>query len=403
MQIKNIYLYLHKFVKMFIPRRLAIRLQDLREKFPILSLTGPRQSGKTTLLRNLFPDYQYVSLENPDQLAFAQQDPRKFLERYDRYVIFDEAQRVPELFNYLQGKVDADNVMGQYILSGSQNYLLLRNISQSLAGRVALFKLFPFSFSELESGGWLGERWEDVAFTGFYPQVFDRTLLPQDFYPNYFETYVQRDVRDLQAVQSLTAFRNFVRLCAGRVGQVINYQTIAADAGVSPVTAKAWLSILESSHLVFYLPPYFKNFNKRISKSPKLYFHDTGLVCYLLGLKNADDLLTHYARGNLFENLVLAELVKQAYQRGWSADLYFWRESNGHEVDLLSEHGTKLRIGEIKSSSTINTSFFSNLLYLTELTGESLEQAYLIYGGSERQTRSVGEVCGWRHLEGLLA
>jgi len=388
---------------MFVHRQIEARIRELGTKFPIISVTGPRQSGKTTMLRTLFPEYRYVSLENPDDQDFAMQDPRRFLATYNRYVILDEAQRVPQLFNYLQGKVDEDRIPGQYILSGSQNYLLMEKISQSLAGRVALFKLFPFSFSELESAGWMPPTPEEAIFKGFYPRVFDQNLLPRDFYPNYFETYVQRDVRQLTAVQDLVQFRNFVRLCAGRIGQPINYQTLASDSGVSPVTAKAWLGILETSHIAFLLPPYFRNFSKRISKTPKLYFYDVGFAAYLLGITASGDLTAHFARGQLFENLMIAEFVKRQFQSGWSSDLYFWQESNGREIDLLSEQNGVLTAVEIKSAATINSAFFDNLIYFQKQAGaEQPIRSYLIYSGKESQERSAANVRGWLDLDGIF-
>jgi predicted AAA+ superfamily ATPase len=378
-----------------ITRTLASRLKDLLTKFPILSLTGPRQSGKTTLLRQLFPDYRYVSLENPDELDFALSDPRRFLDTYAGQVIFDEVQRAPKLFNYLQQRVDESRKMGQYILSGSQNFLLMKGITQSLAGRVAIFRLFPFSFGELQAVDLLATTPERAMFTGFYPPIFDRELYPSDFYANYFETYVQRDVRELQAVQNLTLFRTFVRLAAGRVGQPINYQKLASDAGVSSTTAREWLSILETSHLVFMLPPYYKNFSKRLIKSPKLYFYDVGLVCYLLGIKREEELITHHFRGNLFENMLVAELVKQGHNRNAPGELYFWQESNGHEIDILLEKSGGVLIGEIKSAATINASFFDNLAWFQQQTDVPVLDAYLWYAGNDSQTRSKATVVPW--------
>lgn len=373
------------------------------EKFPVVSVTGPRQSGKTTLLRELFPDYRYVSLENPDLQDFALEDPRRFLDTYDQQVIFDEVQRVPHLFNYLQGKVDEDRITGQYILSGSQNYLLMEGITQSLAGRVALFKLFPFSFSELRNVDLMPKTLEKAIFQGFYPRVYDKQLLPRDFYPNYLETYVQRDVQQLTAVQDLRLFRNFVRLCAGRIGQPLNYQTLASDTGISPVTAKAWIGILETSHIIFLLPPYFRNFAKRISKTPKLYFYDVGFASNLLGVATPDDLIAHFARGNLFENLIIAEIVKQRFQTDWSPDLYYWRESNRHEIDLLTERSGKIIAAEIKSAATINASFFDNLQFFEKhVAGEMAVESFLIYGGLERQDRSAASVRGWQDLGGVF-
>ncbi|HMQ63168.1 MAG TPA: ATP-binding protein [Flavilitoribacter sp.] len=387
---------------MFVHRKIEGRIREMCGKFPIISLTGPRQSGKTTLLRELFPEYRYISLENPDLHDFALEDPRRFLATYDQYVIFDEAQRVPHLFNYLQGKVDEDRITGQYILSGSQNYLLMERITQSLAGRVALFKLFPFSYAELRSSKLMPDSVEQAIFQGFYPRIYDQDLNPGDFYPNYLETYVQRDVQQLTAVQDLRLFRNFIRLCAGRIGQPLNYQTLASDTGISSVTAKAWVGILEASHVIFLLPPYFRNFAKRISKTPKLYFYDVGFAANLLKVSSPDDLIAHFARGNLFENLIIAEILKQRYQTEWSPELYYWRESNGREIDLLAERNGKIVAAEIKSSSTLNSSFFENLLFFKKYTAEMPVESYLLYGGEDRQDRSAAFVRGWNDLEGIF-
>jgi len=389
---------------MFAHRAIQGRIREMCSKFPIVSVTGPRQSGKTTLLRHLFPDYRYVSLENPDYQDFALQDPRRFLSTYDRFVILDEAQRVPLLFNYLQGKVDEDRIPGQYILSGSQNYLLMERITQSLAGRVALFKLFPFTFEELRSANWMPDTPDKAIFQGFYPRIFDEGISPRDFYPNYFETYLQRDVRQLTAVQDLVQFRNFVRLCAGRIAQPVNYQTLASDAGISPVTAKAWLGVLETSYICFLLPPYFGNFAKRLSKTPKLYFYDAGLAANLLGIKTSDDLVAHFARGPLFENMVVAEYIKQQYENSWQPDLYFWRESSGHEIDLLLEQNGVFTIAEIKSAATINPSFFDNLRFFQKHAPAGAEvRSYLVYGGTAPQKRSAADVRGWNDLKGVFS
>jgi predicted AAA+ superfamily ATPase len=388
---------------MIVKRNIEDRLREMTRKFPIVSLTGPRQSGKTTLLRSMFPEYRYVSLENPDIQDFALQDPRRFLENYDRYVILDEVQRVPHLFNYLQQKVDDDRISGQYLLSGSQNFLLMESITQSLAGRVALFKLFPFSFSELLKAGWMSDSLEDTIFKGFYPRIFSSVISPLDYYPNYFETYLQRDVRQLTAVQDLVIFRNFVRLCAGRIGQPLNVQSLSSDAGISPPTAKAWIGVLEASHICFLLPPYFHNYSKRLAKSPKLYFTDVGLAANLLGITSAQDLQTHFSRGHLFENLIVSEVIKQGYEKDWNPQLYYWKESNGHEIDVLSETKTGYTIAEIKSSSTLNNSFFRNIQFFQKHSDpEKQLQSWLIYGGNESQKRDNATVRPWYDLDGIF-
>ncbi len=271
-----------------------------------MALTGPRQSGKTTLLKELFKDYRYISLENPDIRAFATDDPTSFLNEYSENVILDEVQRVPSLFSYIQTKVDESKKMGQYILSGFQNFHLFNSITQTLAGRVALFKLLPLDFEELKAVELLESDYPQALFKGFYPAIFDRDIDPKIFYANYIQTYVEKDVTELLNVKDLKAFRTFLGLCAGRAGQLLNVSALAKDCNISQPTAKAWLSILESSYLIFLLPPYHQNFNKRLVKSPKLYFYDTGLLCYLLGIKSANEIILDRLKGNLFESLILA-------------------------------------------------------------------------------------------------
>ena len=381
-----------------IARIITERVKVLLTKFPIVSLTGPRQSGKTTLLKKILPHYQYVSLENPDTLEFATSDPRRFLDTYAENVIFDEVQQAPLLFNYLQQRVDDAQQMGQYVLSGSQDFLLMRGITQSLAGRVAIVKLFPLSFGELQAAHLMPQQTEKAMFTCFYPSIYDRAIAPTDFYANYFETYIQRDVRALQAVQNLSLFRTFVRLAAGRIGQPLNYQKLATDAGISNSTAQAWLSILETSHLVFMLPPYFKNFNKRLTKTPKLYFYDVGLTCYLLGIRHSDDLITHHYRGNIFENMLVAELLKQQYNQGQSPELYFWQESNGHEIDVLKPEAEGIIIGEIKSAGTVSGSFFEQLAWFQKQSDVPVLRSYLWYAGQETQLRTQATVKPWSEV-----
>lgn len=381
---------------MFIPRQLNEALSRLRTKFPILAVTGPRQSGKTTLLRHIFSDYQYVTLENPDIRERALTDPKGFLNTWSNKVIFDEIQQAPQLFSYLQSKVDEDRQMGQFILSGSQNFQLLQSITQSLAGRVALFKLMPFSFKELEGSQLLAAHWHEAAFRGFYPALFDRNIEPPDFYVNYIETYLERDVRQLLNVRDLRQFRLFLKLCAGYIGQMLNLQKIATEVGISQPTAQSWLSVLETSYIVFTLPPYYRNFNKRLVKTPRLYFYDTGLACYLLEMTRPSDLFTYYQRGSMFENLLVAELCKQQLHNYRKADFYFWRDNNDLEIDLLFEEGATLRVAEIKSAETINTSFFANLQKFSKQNPELSLEPFLLYGGSEQLEHLNTRVLGWQ-------
>jgi uncharacterized protein len=383
---------------MYIQRNLIEALNRLRTKFPILAVTGPRQSGKTTLLKHLFPDYQYVTLENPDLRERALSDPNGFLNTYSERVIFDEVQQVPHLFSYLQGKVDHDRQMGQFVLSGSQNFQLLQSITQSLAGRVALFKLLPFSFNELEAVNLLDTHWHEAAFRGFYPALYDRDIEPTDFYRNYVETYLERDVRQLVNVRDLRTFRLFLKYCAGHAGQMLNLQKIANEIGISQPTAQSWLSVLETSYIVFTMPPYYRNFNKRLVKTPKLYFYDTGLLCYLLEMTRPTDLTTYYQRGAIFENLVIAELNKHQLHTYQKNDFYFWRDSNDLEVDVLFEESENLRIGEIKLSETINASFFTNMQKFSKIAGETPLKPFLLYGGSEPFEHLGTSVLPWHSV-----
>ncbi|MEZ4828495.1 MAG: ATP-binding protein [Bacteroidia bacterium] len=381
-----------------IHRFLTENLRKAIGYFPVVSLTGPRQSGKTTLLKEIFADYRYVSLENPDNRRFAAEDPRGFLSLYDQKVIIDEAQKVPELFSYIQGIVDETNTPGLYILSGSQNFLLHRKITQSLAGRVAMMRLLPFGIQELKTSGNLPQTWTETLFKGFYPRIYDVGIPPGEFYPSYIETYVERDVEEIVDIRNVSLFRNFVKLCAGRVGQVLNMSSLASDAGISPATAREWLSLLEGSYLIFFLQPYFRNFSKRLIKSPKLYFYDTGLVASLLGITEPSQLFLHYMKGNLFENMVISELYKAEYHAGRRPALYFWRDSNGNEIDCLSEKGQLLDLIEIKASQTINPGFFKGFTYFEKIAPEVIGKKQLIYTGDQDQPRTTATILGWRSI-----
>lgn len=387
---------------MFIPRNIESSILNLISKFPIISLTGPRQSGKTTLLKNMFPDYQYVSLDYIDNREFAINDPRGFLEKYDKYVIIDEAQRVPQIFNYLQGKVDNDQIMGQYILSGSQNFLLLQSITQSLAGRVAILRLLPFDFSELNTQQLLENNYLTHCFKGFYPSIYDRKIDSPFFYDSYIESYVERDIRTIINVKDLSQFRLFLKLCAGRTGQLLNLNAVANECGISSNTARSWLSILETSYIAFVLPPYFQNINKRLVKAPKLYFWDTGLLSFLLDIKHPDQLESHYLRGNIFENLVIAEMFKTNYHRLQQRNFYFYRDSNQNEIDLMIQNAAKFDLVEIKSSKTINTEFFKGIQYFEKHIPNLIQNKYLIFGGDDSYKRQEINVLGWKSSSKIL-
>lgn len=362
-----------------IPRNITPIIKNRLKEFPILTLTGPRQSGKTTLLRNAFPDYTYFNLERIDYRQMILDDPMGFLQAQGSNVIFDEAQRIPELFSYIQVVSDEQNEPGQYILSGSQSFLMNEQISQSLAGRTYVSHLLPFGINELQING---ANYLETIFNGFYPRLHDSNMLPGDFYPSYIQTYIERDVRSIKTIENLDIFTRFISLCAGRIGQVLNLSSLANDTGISVNTAKSWLSLLESSFILYQLKPWYKNFNKRLIKSPKLYFYDTGLACSLLKINNASMLQTHYLYGALYENFIISEIRKAYYHAGMAPSIYYWRESNGTEIDCIIEKGTNSIMAiEIKGGATFNKDYLKNLNRLPD-SAISIEK-YLIHPGDQ--------------------
>ncbi len=384
-----------------IPRHASTTLQSLAHGYPILVLTGPRQAGKTTLAQSTFPGKPYVSLEDPDTRAFAEEDPRGFLARFPDGAILDEAQRCPALFSYLQTRVDATRRMGEFVLTGSQQFGLLSNITQSLAGRVGLVQLLPFSLQELQEGGVPVASLDDLLWRGLYPPIHDRSLAPEQWFANYLMTYVERDVRQLIEVQNLSLFQRFLKLCAARCGQLLNMTSLGNDCGVSHKTVAAWLSVLEAGYVVFLLQPHHQNFGKRLVKTPKLYFHDTGLAAHLLGIHDEEHMAIHSARGALFENLVISELVKRRYNQGLTSNLYFWRNNTGEEVDVVVEHGDKLLPIEIKSGQTYNSDFLTGLNKWARYAGDAALPSQLVYGGDMSMTRNALAVHGWREMSKL--
>lgn len=380
-----------------IDRMATDALAKLAKGFPVVAIMGPRQSGKTTLARRHFADFEYLSLEDLDVRAEVIEDPRGFLERRKKGFIVDEAQHAPDLFSYLQGYADQSRVMGQIVLTGSQNFLMMERISQSLAGRVGSLELMPFSLSELALSGHLGDL-DEQLFRGGYPPIYDRGVDPDLWYPRYIQTYIDRDVRTVRQVADLGAFQKFVRLCAGRIGQLLNFSSLGNECGVDYKTAQAWLSVLETSYVLFRLPPYHRNFNKRIVKQPKLYFHDTGLACTLLGIESPQQVETHYLRGALFENAVVVEMLKKRLNAGRVPRLFFWRDHRGREIDLIEETAEGLQATEIKSGATLQQTHFENLRWFGETAAESLASAKLVYGGARDTFRDQVQVVSWRSL-----
>jgi len=363
-----------------IPRQLKKELLLQLSEYPIVTVIGPRQAGKTTLVRTSLPDYDYVSLENPETRLLALEDPKAFLRQHPGKVIFDEIQRTPELLSYLQEIVDQQGQNGQFVLTGSHQLQLREAITQSLAGRTGILHLLPLSIVELETAEIRFDTFEAYLFHGFLPRVHDQQQRPHTAYANYYQTYVERDVRQLIRLKDATLFEKFIKLLAGRVGQIINYQSLANDVGVDGKTIKQWIGILEASYIVFALPPYFENFGKRTIKSPKYYFTDTGLLCYLLGIEKKEQITRDPLMGHLFENLVVLEALKSRYNQGVTPNLYFFRDSQGNEIDLLHKSGSALIGMEIKAAATWHRSFKKTLQRFSEKTAQ-LTAAYVIYNG----------------------
>jgi hypothetical protein len=379
-----------------VTRAATRHLNELAANFPVVAITGPRQSGKTTLARMAFPDKPYVSLENPDILWAATQDPRGFLQRHQGGAVFDEAQRFPELFSYLQQVVDEDRRPGRFVLTGSRQFDLHSRISQSLAGRAGLLQLLPFLLREAHSADVKAlPTLSRVLFDGFYPPIHAQGVAPGLWYGQYVQTYVERDVRQIINIRDLALFQRFVRLCAARVGQLLDLSSLGADCGVTHHTAQAWLSALEASYLVFLLRPYHVNLGKRLIKTPKLYFYDTGLLAWLLSIQSADQLDVHASRGAIFESYVVSELAKARFAAGRPWGLYFWRDQSGHEVDVVEESPAGLRAMEAKSGATLNRDFFTGLRYFREVAGKKLADTTLVYGGSETTTHQGCQVVPW--------
>ncbi|MBF0494312.1 MAG: ATP-binding protein [Candidatus Omnitrophica bacterium] len=381
-----------------IKRSIEETVMKLPGDFPVIAITGPSQSGKTTLAKKVFPNKPYALLDDPETSRFATSDPMGFLSQFPEGAIIDEIQKAPQLFSYLQGTIDSRGTAGMFVLVGSQNFMLTENVTPSLAGRVATVKLLPFSLEELATVDMFYERYEDCLFNGMFPKLYISDIAATDFYADYVSLYIGRDLLQMKKVHDLSSFHTFLKMCALRTGQLVNLSSIADDCGISHNTAGAWISLLEASSIIFLLRPHHKNFNKRLVKVPKMYFTDTGLAAYLAGVLNAEHLANHPLKGPLFENFIICELLKERLNAGREPNLYFWRDKLGHEIDCLIDNEGELFPMEIKSGRTVSEDYFKNILYWNKLSGGKSENATVVYGGAEDQKRNSTNVLSWNNL-----
>jgi len=379
---------------------MAAYLKEIAQKMPVVAIVGPRQSGKTTLAQETFKKHTYLSLEDLKIREFAQKDSDLFFQKYhnDHGIILDEIQEAPQLLSYIQTYADKYKKKGYFILTGSQNFLVNEAITQSLAGRVAIFTLLPLSIPELKKAKLLPTTVEECIWKGQYPRIYADKLNPTNWYPTYIRTYIERDVRSIRNITSLSTFQRFIGLCAGRIGQLLNITSLANDCGITVSTAKSWLSLLEASYIIFLLQPYHTNVGKRLVKSPKLYFYDTGLACSVLGIESTQDLFNHYLRGGLFESLIISELYKQRYNEGLPPRLYFWRDKMGHEIDCLKVSANTIVPIEIKAGKTISQDYFKGLNYWNKTLNKK-SNGFVIYAGEDNQKRSGGNVINWQSTD----
>jgi uncharacterized protein len=387
-----------------ITRDLTNKLLDVARQFYVIAILGPRQSGKTTLVQHVFKNHKYVSLEDIDKRTVAQSDPRRFLQEHssEQGIILDEIQHAPELLSYIQTIVDREKKLGFFVITGSQNLLVSEVITQTLAGRMAYLTLFPLSINELQQASLLPDQIETAVFKGGYPRIYADSVNPVLLYQNYIHGYVERDVRQIKNVHDLNTFQKFIQLCAGRIGQVLNLESLSNDCGVDQKTIRSWISLLEASYIIFLLHPYYKNFGKRLIKSPKLYFVDTGIACSLLNIKNDQELSAHYLRGGLIESFVISDLFKQYYNLNTKPSLFFWRDHSGNEIDCIVEQALSLAPIEIKGGQTINNDYFRQFDYLKKIENFPASQNFVVYAGTENQSRHLADVVSWNHAGTLI-
>ena len=381
-------------------RDISKHILDMAKEYPVLTIVGPRQSGKTTIAKMLFPNHEYVNLEEPDIREFAQKHPRDFFKNYSENLIIDEFQRVPELLSYIQVIVDRENKRGKFILTGSHQPQMKASISQSLAGRTAIITLLPLSIKELSNNDLFFER-DEYIYNGFMPRIYSENSIPKFLYQNYYSTYVERDVRQLINIGNQNSFERFVKLLAGRIGQILNLNSLAGDVGVSQTTLSSWISVLEASFIVFRLPCYFENFGKRQIKTPKLYFTDVGLAAYLLGIENPEQVFRDPLVGNLFENMVVAEVLKTMYNQGRNAEIYYFRNQHGLEIDLLLNKKRDIVPIEIKSSASFDLSFTKNIKLFREFSPK-VKDGYLIYSGDKTFATEHAKFLNFREISSVI-
>jgi uncharacterized protein len=386
-----------------IHRDLTDHLIKVASQFPVIAVLGPRQSGKTTLVQTTFAYHRYISLEDLDLRRLANEDPRRFLQDYpnENGLILDEVQHAPQLLSYIQTIVDKEKKKGYFILTGSQNLLVNEAIIQSLAGRIAFLDLFPLSINELHYASLLPNKIEEAVFKGCYPRIYAEDLNPEVAYTNYIRTYIERDVRQIKNIIDLNLFQRFIQLCAGRTGQILNLSSLGNDCGIDHKTARAWISILEATYIIFLLYPYYKNYGKRLIKAPKLYFIDTGIACSLLNIRSPEVVFEHYMRGQLIESFIISDLFKQYYNLNRRPSLYFWRDHQGNEIDCILEEALYTIPIEIKAGKTVASDFFKGFTYWKNTT-KSFSRNFVIYAGSENQHWPEAQVINWESAGNLI-